>query len=99
MDDARLRISGASRTFLELGGLLGSARRVSRAVGMRAGAGEPAVVDDQILVADPPDPRKGSSTISPRLASAKKALMIKIDPCLSECLTNSIFKSFLWILA
>ncbi len=38
------------RTFLEFGGLLGSARRVSGAVGMRAGARELAFVDDQIQI-------------------------------------------------
>src|SRR5207253_1934962 len=42
------------RTFLEFGGLLGSARRVPGAIGMRPGARELSFVDDQILVADRP---------------------------------------------
>ncbi len=39
---------------LEAGGLLGAAGRVALAVGVRAGAGELAAVDDQVLLADRP---------------------------------------------
>jgi hypothetical protein len=44
-----------SNVTTPLGGFLWPAGRISGAVGMRAGAREPAFVDDQLLVADRPD--------------------------------------------
>jgi len=45
---------GTSRAFLEFRGFLGSAGRISGTVGMCASAREPALIDDQIFVADWP---------------------------------------------
>ena len=46
------RLPAPASTALEAGGLLGAAGRVAGAVGVGAGAGELAAVDDQVLLAD-----------------------------------------------